>query len=130
MSARSKKPYENPRARHAVGRAAEDLAAGYLQRHGCYVLDRRFTCRTGEIDLIVEDDGVLVFVEVKARHGCRYGGALCAVTTRKRRRIVATARAFLGQRRWRGRRCRFDVVGVRLHGGTAEVEWIRDAFRG
>ena len=130
MSARSRRRYENPRARHAVGRAAEDLAAGYLQRQGCQVLERRFGCRVGEIDLIVEDEGVVVFVEVKARRGSRYGGVLCAVTARKRRRIITTARVFLGGRRWRARRCRFDVVGVRLQGGNAEVEWIRDAFRG
>ena len=121
---------ENPRARHAIGRAAEDLAASYLERQGCHVLERRFACRGGEIDLIVEDGGFVVFVEVKARRGCRYGGPLSAVTARKRRRIVATARVFLGGRRWRSRRCRFDVVGVRLLGGNAEVEWIRDAFRG
>jgi putative endonuclease len=129
VSARPTRKYENPRARHATGRAAEDLAAGYLERQGCHVLERRFACREGEIDLIVEDRGVVAFVEVKARYGYRFGGPLCSVTARKRRRIVATARAFLGRRRWRGRRCRFDVVGVRLRAGNARVEWVRDAFR-
>jgi len=120
---------ENPRARHATGRAAEEFAAGYLQQQGCRVLARRFARREGEIDLVLEDGGVIVFVEVKARRGSRYGDPAAAVTARKRRRIIRTARVFLRQRRWGGRRCRFDVVSVRLRGGGASLQWIRDAFR-
>ncbi|MGD8329508.1 MAG: YraN family protein [Acidobacteriota bacterium] len=119
----------NPRARHAIGRAAEGLAARYLQRQGCTIVARRFGKRGGEIDLVVDDGGVVAFVEVKARRGERYGAPVSAVTARKRRRIVATARAFLAARRWRSRRCRFDIVGVRLGQGRAQVAWYRDAFR-
>lgn len=72
----------------------------------------------------------MAFVEVKARRSERYGSPICAVTARKRRRIIGTARRFLGERGWRSRRCRFDVVGVVLAGGTARVQWVRDAFRG
>jgi putative endonuclease len=119
----------NPRARHATGRAVEDLAARYLERHGCRVVARRFGRRGGEIDLVVDDGGVVAFVEVKARRSDRYGSPMSAVTERKQRRIVGTARAFLAARRWRARRCRFDVVAVRLRDGYAHVEWVRDAFR-
>jgi len=120
----------NPRARHKLGRAAEDLAAAYLQQQGCRVVERRYGRRGGEIDLIVDDGGVLAFVEVKARRSERYGAPISAVTDRKRRRIVRTARLFLAAHPRRSRRCRFDVVSVRLIGGRAELSWVRDAFRG
>lgn len=91
---------------------------------------QRFGRRGGEIDLIVDDGGVLAFVEVKARRSDRYGSPICAVTARKQRRIIGTARRFLGEQGWRSRRCRFDVVGVRLSRGKAHIRWVRDAFRG
>ena len=119
----------NPRWRQILGRAAEEHAAHYLRRRGCLVIERRFGRREGEIDLIVEHQGTVVFVEVKARRGDGFGDPVEAVTARKRQRIVATARRFLAARQWRSRCCRFDVVSVRLSGGRATVEWLRDAFR-
>lgn len=120
----------NPRARHGTGRAAEDLAARYLERQGCRVVARRYGRRGGEIDLVVDDGGVLAFVEVRARRSERYGAPIATVTARKRRRIIGTARKFLAERGWRGRRCRFDVVAVQLRDGSARVQWVCDAFRG
>jgi len=119
----------NTRWRHTFGRAAEEHAARFLERQGCEVLERRFGRRGGEIDLVVLDSGVIVFVEVKARRSESHGGAIEAVTWRKRKRIVATARCFLAERQWRGRRCRFDVVGVSVKRGRATVTWVCDAFR-
>lgn len=122
-------PPRNPRWRHALGRAAEELAARHLQECGCVVLERRFAFRRGEIDLIVEHDGTVAFVEVKARRGERFGAPVEAVDGRKQRRLIATARHYLGQRGWRSRPCRFDVVAVSLERGRASVLWMRDAFR-
>ena len=93
------------------------------------MIERRFGRRGGEIDVVVDDGGVIAFVEVKARRSETHGGAIEAVTWRKRRRIVATARCFLAERKWRGRRCRFDVVGVSVRQGRATITWVRDAFR-
>ncbi len=120
----------NPRWRHATGRAAEELAARHLEERGCRLLVRRFACRGGEIDLIVEDRGVIVFVEVKARRGRRYGDPAEAVSHRKQRRLLVAARTFLRRKRWSTRRCRFDLCRVDLDRGKATVAWIRDAFRG
>ncbi len=120
----------NPRWRHATGRAAEELAARHLEEQGCRLLVRRFACRGGEIDLIVEDRGVIVFVEVKARRGRRYGDPAEAIGYRKRRRLLIAARTFLRRKRWSTRRCRFDVCSVYLERGKATVAWMRDAFRG
>ena len=128
VSPTAKKP-ANPRWRHALGRAAEELCARHLEERGCGLVARRFSCLGGEIDLIVEDRGVIAFVEVKARHGKRYGDAAEAVNYRKQRRLLVAARTFLRRRRWSSRRCRFDVCSVNLGDGKASVRWIRDAFR-
>jgi putative endonuclease len=119
----------NPRRRHALGRAAEEYASRHLREHGCAILARRYGRRGGEIDLVVEDEGVVVFVEVKARGTGAFGDPAEAVTPRKRRRIVATARRFLAEQAWRGRACRFDVVAVHSQRGKATLVWLRDAFR-
>lgn len=123
-------PPANPRWRHATGRAAEEFAARHLERQGCCLIARRFACPGGEIDLIVEDRGVVVFVEVKARRTRRYGHPAEAVSHRKQRRLLVAARTFLRRKQWSTRRCRFDVCSVYLDGGKARVAWIRDAFRG
>ncbi len=122
-------PEANPRSRHALGRAAEDYAARYLESRGCTVQARRYGRRGGEIDLVVDDAGVVVFVEVKARHTALFGDPIEAVTRRKQRRIVATARRYLQEHGRRGRPCRFDVVSVRVRRGKATIVWLRDAFR-
>jgi len=94
------------------------------------ILERRFRIRLGEIDLIAEHDGTLVFVEVKARRGTGYGLPAAAVTKAKRERIARVALAYLQRRSWLGRPCRFDVVEVIAGPGTRrEVRHIPDAFR-
>lgn len=86
---------------------------------------RNVTCRGGEIDLVMRDrDGALVFVEVRARAGSRFGGAAASIGVRKRQRILLAARYFIATRGG-GSPCRFDAVvfeGPRL-------VWLRDAFR-
>ena len=83
----------NPRWRHATGRAAEDLAARHLEEQGCRLLARHFACRGGEIDLIVEDAGVIVFVEVKARP--TFDQTLQAIGRQQRTRIARAASLFI-----------------------------------
>jgi putative endonuclease len=115
------------RAMNRAGARAEDLCAQLLERAGLRVLARNWRCRLGEIDLVAEDRGTLVFAEVRYRRSAGYGGAGESVTAAKQARIVAAARAYL-----RGRPeadCRFDVL--LLDSLQAErVQWIRNAFEG
>lgn len=114
---------------HRFGAAAEELAARHLRRSGCRVLSRRYRWRGGEIDLIVRDGGVLVFVEVKARSKTAFGTAALAVTPRKQARLRRTAARWLSEHGPAGGPCRFDVVCVEGDGGRVRIRWIRDAFR-
>jgi putative endonuclease len=94
------------------------------------VLERRYRRRFGEIDLIAEQGGRIVFVEVKARRGNAFGLPAEAVTRRKRERIARVALAYLQQRGWLERPCRFDVVEVHVGGHRGrQVRHIPDAFR-
>ncbi len=77
------------------------------------MLDRNWSCATGELDLVVERDGTVVFCEVKARASDRYGPAASAVDARKQRKLRALAIAWLAAHPSH-RRCaiRFDVAAV------------------
>jgi putative endonuclease len=107
-----------------AGARAEDLCAGLLREAGLRVLERNWRCRLGEIDLIAEERGVVVFAEVRMRRGWNFGGAAESVTAAKRARIVAAARLYLSRRA--EAQCRFDVFLV--DGPAGDVRWIRDAF--
>jgi putative endonuclease len=107
-----------------AGIEAEDLALTYLQGQGLRLKARNYTCRLGEIDLVLLDGVTLVFVEVRQRSHRSFGGAAESITARKRDKLIATARHFLaGQRSLPP--CRFDAV---LVDGEGRIEWIRDAF--
>jgi len=106
------------------GTRAEDLCAELLRRYGLRVLERNWRCRHGEIDLIAEEQGTLVFAEVRMRSTSNFGGAAESVTEAKRARILAAARLYLTRRPEAP--CRFDVFLV--GGDASRIEWIRDAF--
>ena len=115
-------------ARQSFGVYGEELAVRALERAGYAVLERRYRVRAGEIDIIAMDGWCLVFVEVKSRHGGRFGGAAIAVTPWKRRKIVAVATDYLARHRVDARTCRFDVVTVASEPDGPRVEIIRNAF--
>jgi putative endonuclease len=96
----------------ARGRWGEDLAAAFYERRGYRLLDRNWRSPTGELDLVLEHDGVIVFSEVKARRTARYGAPAEAVGPAKQRRIRLLAGEWLTAH-GRGRpMTRFDVVAI------------------
>jgi len=107
------------------GKLAEALAADYLQARGLRLLARNYSCRLGEIDLIVADGPVLVFVEVRLRRNPGFGGAAASITAAKRQRILRAARHYLSGKPEPP--CRFDVVLLDAL-ATDRIEWIQDAF--
>lgn len=111
------------------GREGEDATARLYERRGYRVLERNWRCPLGELDLVLERGGVLVFCEVKARSGVAFGGGYEAVTWSKRRRLRRLAEAYLeGRTRRRDARVRFDVASVWLGPRGADVELFEDAF--
>ncbi|EKE00711.1 MAG: hypothetical protein ACD_21C00285G0005 [uncultured bacterium] len=111
-----------------IGKNAEDLACGYLQRQGLKLIVANYQCRCGEIDLIMQDGQTLVFVEVRYRKVHDYGDGVSTVTRAKQRKIIKTAISYLWENNIYDKvLCRFDVIAV---SGRAdrEVQWIKDAF--
>ena len=105
--------------RQSLGKLGEDIACDVLTARGYAILATRHRTRFGEIDIVARHDGVLVFVEVKARRSTRHGGAVEAISPRKRRRVAAMALDYLA---WTGNLdapCRFDVVAIDCAGSPA-----------
>jgi putative endonuclease len=115
--------------RQTLGRAAEDVAARFLNGAGLAVAERNVRFPEGEIDLVCRDDGVVVFVEVKCRRAGWDEAPAAAVSWHKQRRLTRLARHYLKARRLDGVRCRFDVVSVTLDDrGALDVRHVRSAF--
>jgi len=117
-------------SRRALGRAGEEAAVAALRAHGYRILDRNVRLRRGELDVVAEEHGTVVFVEVKARRSAAYGTPAEAVTLQKQRALLRLAAVYLNRRSLAGRPCRFDVAEVWLSsdGRVVRVEILRDAF--
>ena len=126
-----RKPFdlsERPSTRSA-GQDAEGKALGELQRSGLKLLARNWSCRRGELDLVMLDGDTVVFVEVRFRRHAAWGGALESVDARKRSRLAAAAEQFLQEHaRWNRHPCRFDVVAMSPGETAAAFNWIKNAF--
>ena len=108
-----------------AGARAEELCAELLHGAGLRVLARNWRCRHGEIDLVADEGGTLVFAEVRYRRDQRFGGAAESVTAAKQARLVSAARLYLMRRP--DADCRFDVLLLdSLEIGR--IKWIRNAF--
>ena len=115
--------------RRTVGDEGEGRAEAYLRQRGFRILGRNVRSPLGELDLVADDQGVLVFVEVKRRRTRAFGGAIEAVDARKRAKLIQLAAQYLAQYRIRNRACRFDVVLIQDDVETAEaVQHIANAF--
>jgi len=119
---------ETPNRQQRVGRAGEEQAALYLQQQGCTVIARNFRTRHGEIDLIVRDQGVLVFVEIKTCSSDAFGRPESWVTPLKQRRIAGAALTWIHLHHCEGQDCRFDVIAIDLRRPEGGLQHIRNAF--
>jgi putative endonuclease len=104
-----------------VGQVGEAAAASLLMNKGWRVLDRNFRSQLGEIDLVVQQAGILAFIEVKTRTSDLFGEGYEAVTVRKRQKLYRLAEHYLLAKVIRYSSLRFDVISVRLHPQTMNV---------
>jgi len=113
-----------------TGHKFERYALQHLNQAGLVSITTNWSCRYGEIDLIMLDQDTVVFIEVRYRKHQDFGGALDSVDQRKRNKLIKTAECFLNEfPQWLEHPCRFDVISVHpssMH--TFELDWIQDAF--
>ena len=112
---------------------AEAACCEYLRAKGLKIVDKNFNCRHGEIDIIMLDRKMLVFVEVRYRKNNNFGGGLESITAAKQLKLRKTAELYL-QKNQRYKNARFDVVSMSKNNQTIEskqkytFEWIMNAF--
>lgn len=113
----------------AVGDYGEDAALRALQKKGYRLLTRNYHVRGGEIDLIMEKDRRLVFVEVKTRRNDHFGGPFEALTAGKRQRLQRAAQVYLMQNARQDCEISFCVAGVFLNNDeVTKIEILDPAF--
>lgn len=100
------------------------MAVQNLRKKGYKILERNYSNRFGEIDIIAEEEGSLVFVEVKKRASGRFGGPFAAIDRKKKEHLIKAALAYLKEHKASNKRARFDVVGI--EGDRLQI--IKNAF--
>lgn len=110
------------------GNAGEALAMEFLQGQGFRIIATKFRHGRGEIDIVGEDGGELVFVEVKTRTTARFGEPEESVTGSKERMIRSAAIGFCRRRGMMERFYRFDIVSVMFRGEIVVVKHVRNVF--
>jgi putative endonuclease len=118
-------------ARKRLGQRGEDLAVALLEKRGYVVREHNWRCPAGEIDIVAEEGGCLVFVEVRTRRGREYGTPEESVTPAKQAKLVEVAQTYLQGHSWEGD-WRIDVVAVEMTstGKLLRVELIKNAVTG
>jgi putative endonuclease len=110
-----------------LGKEGEDRAARFLAKKGYKILERNYSTRSGEIDLVALHNGQVVFVEVKTRTSDAYGAPELAVNPRKQLRMIKAALGYIKYKKLHQVPCRFDVVAISA-AGESGVELIQNAF--
>ena len=109
----------------SLGFISEKEACHYLQSKGLKLITQNYRCAHGELDLIMQDNDVLVFIEVRLRSHRHYGDAFESIDSRKQQKLLKSATHYLQKHRLLDKiDCRFDVIGF----SNNTIEWIKDAF--
>ncbi|MDA0823322.1 MAG: YraN family protein [Proteobacteria bacterium] len=112
-----------------IGKSYEANAQRWLIRNGLETVARNYRCRLGEIDLIMRDAQILVFVEVRFRNNHSFGGPFESITVRKQKRIILAANHFITSHPgFQTYACRFDAIGITYADGQHKYDWIKNAF--
>lgn len=111
----------------SLGNAGEDRAAEFLISKGYRILSRNYRTRYGEIDIIAEITGTLIFVEVKLRTSSAYGRGIEAVTRQKAAKIQQIAIDYISKNYEIEPACRFDVIEINSSLGS-KITHIENAF--
>jgi len=111
-----------------LGELGERIAARWLARKGWRVVYRRFRNGRRDIDLVMQRDETIAFVEVKARKGNEFGDPVEAVDHRKQRELTRSALVWIDRHGRAEEQYRFDVVGVLMDGERVLVKHVENAF--
>lgn len=110
-----------------LGAYGENLAADFLIRKGCKILDKNFRATSGEIDLIAQCGDEILFVEVKTRTAILNGYPELAVDYHKQHKISQTAQHYLQNNKY-SNFWRLDIISVEINRGqkSAKITWFKN----
>ena len=118
-----------------IGTATENIACQHLKNNGLTLITKNFSHRMGEVDLIMKDKNVIVFIEVRYRKNTNYGYPEETVTFKKQKKIKSTALLFIAKNpEYKNTQPRFDVVAMMPNGSDSSkndniaINWIKNAF--
>ena len=113
-----------------IGKLGEDLAYQYLQKNNYKIIEKNFTCRQGEIDIIARDNRKkeLVLIEVKTRTNFKYGNPCEAVNNQKKKHIYYAGQYYIYKNRIKNIPIRLDVIEIYIKNGTYHLNHIKNAF--
>ncbi len=107
------------------GNQAEQQALLFLQNKGLKLVEKNYRCRSGELDLVMQDKSGLVIVEVRFRQSEKFGGALESITAKKQSRIISATEHYIMTNQI-NTGIRFDVIAI---SGNHQIQWIQNAFQ-
>lgn len=111
-----------------LGQYGENIACKYLESKNYKILERNFSCKQGEIDIIAKDKNEIVFVEVKTRRSMKYGRPSEAVNKLKQKHILEVSKYYLYKNYLMSTALRFDVIEVYLEKQKVFINHIKKAF--
>ncbi len=113
------------KSKQTIGQLAEQKACDFLTAKGLQLKTRNYRCKLGEIDLIMQDQHEIVFVEVRFRTHIEYGDAIESIDVYKQKKIIHSALNYLQKHYLLDKTdSRFDVIGF----SNGHINWIKDAF--
>ena len=121
------------------GQYAENIALNYLQQQGLQKIQNNFSCKCGEIDLIMNDETFLIFIEVRYRKQIQFGHPLETITYHKQQKIIKAIQFFLMKYPdYQHLPCRIDAVAIysdtkqktkNINDEKVQIEWVKDAIQ-
>ncbi|WP_324823470.1 YraN family protein [Sinanaerobacter sp. ZZT-01] len=111
-----------------LGKWGEETAASYLLKNGYRILDKNYTCRFGELDLIVQKEKQICFVEVKTRRSLQFGEPCESITKKKQKHIHKSIQVYLMNRKLNNYELRIDVIELLLLDKKIYLRHIKNAF--
>ena len=118
-----------PHARQRLGSEGESIARKELENLGYRIIERNYRTRFGEIDIVADDGGTVVFVEVKTKTSGDFGDPVEEVTPQKQRQIVSMGEFYATYCCPPNTSCRFDVVAIDCSIEPPAITVYKDAFR-
>ena len=117
------------KAKKQFGQKSEALAVTFLENKGYAIITTNWHCALGELDIVAQKDGVLVFVEVRARHSHTTETAFASIDNAKRKKLYSTVMTYLAQHALDDVAWRIDVIAIAVpRDGRPIIEHVEDAF--